>query len=531
MPDVQPSQLMNSVLGKLYDVLANGDDTVPRSDDNFLSWASPGMPIAKEELEFLTQGLTGVVKKRAIDEMQPTPPVQSDGTTPPNGQPVQLTGAELEALRGQDTARLYMQAENFARLIDFVPDVAVSNNNQFARLAILNNEGGLADIYRYTLRMSQVAENELPAATKAKIEKFRKLLSVTKMKKDLLTDEETEVTQASPMVVAYNEKLAAYESAALAYNSVRINALTGSDSKAVHEWSQNANILRNRVRAAMSDWVSSGYKNEYEQIAAFIDQVSQRDMALLKQEYRDDLEKARLTGLASGSDFYFSSLVPAGFATTGGWTRFRFASGDFQRYSSSSHNSKQWSASGSGGFMGIGASASHSSSSARRNFDASFNSDSFGLSFEICNIPLVRDWFKRAFLSSRSWRFDQGNVEAKGEMISDGAKPPKGLIPAYPTSLLFVRNLRLELSHTEGLQSFMSQYSSSSTSAGASVAFGPFNIGGSYSRADENGSSQAHHGFKFDNQGISIDGMQIIGFKCHVMPKCPNPLPEIKNWV
>ena len=29
MPDVLPSELMSSVMGKLYDVLTNGDDTVP----------------------------------------------------------------------------------------------------------------------------------------------------------------------------------------------------------------------------------------------------------------------------------------------------------------------------------------------------------------------------------------------------------------------------------------------------------------------------------------------------------------------
>ena len=41
----------------------------------------------------------------------------------------------------------------------------------------------------------------------------------------------------------------------------------------------------------MNDWVSNGYKNDYEQIAAFIDQVMQRDMALLKQEYHDELRE------------------------------------------------------------------------------------------------------------------------------------------------------------------------------------------------------------------------------------------------
>jgi len=57
--DVLPKELMNSVLGKLYDVLANGDgDVVPPSDDNYLAWLSVGVPYPAEELDFLSEGLT-----------------------------------------------------------------------------------------------------------------------------------------------------------------------------------------------------------------------------------------------------------------------------------------------------------------------------------------------------------------------------------------------------------------------------------------------------------------------------------------
>jgi len=57
--DVLPEELMNSVLGALYDVLTNGDDLAPKSEDNYLSWMSVGMSFPKEELEFLSTGLTG----------------------------------------------------------------------------------------------------------------------------------------------------------------------------------------------------------------------------------------------------------------------------------------------------------------------------------------------------------------------------------------------------------------------------------------------------------------------------------------
>ncbi|MGZ8821772.1 MAG: hypothetical protein ACXWX1_10690 [Aeromicrobium sp.] len=533
MAEVMPSQLMNSVLGKFYDILTNGDDTVPPSEDNFFSWATPGIPVDATEFDFLTQGLTGVVKKEAIAELAaPVPVPAGGGEAPAPSGGVELTPALLEQLRATDTAQLYQEAENFARLVDFVPDVASATNDGMARLAVMNNEGGLSDIYQYTLRMSQVAQTELPQETKDKIEKFRQLLTTSVKKKNLIDDSETEVLEPSTLTKSYNEKLAAYEDAALQYNSRRIDALTASDSAAVHFWGMNANILRNRVKAAMADWVSAGYKNDYEAIAAFIDQVMQRDMALLKQQYRDDLEKARLTGLASGSDFFYTSLAPGNFAKSGGWTKFTFSSSSFDSQVNTSYSTKQWKAEAHGGFMGIfGGGGGGGASESKNEYNSTFKSDRFNLSFEIAQLPIIRDWLKLAYLLSRSWRFDQNNPEAKGEVISDGAKPPKGKMPAIPTSIIFVRNLVLDFGEATGFTDFVAQNSSSSAEVGGSASWGPFSLGGSYSRSSASGSTNRHQGFETSSQGISVNGMQIAGFKCHVLPKSPDPLSTIEKWI
>src|SRR6059058_3593405 len=70
MPDVMPHEIANSIMGKLYDVLTNGDETVPKSEDNFFSWCTPGIPMDPSDFEFLQQGLTGVVKKKDVDTMR-----------------------------------------------------------------------------------------------------------------------------------------------------------------------------------------------------------------------------------------------------------------------------------------------------------------------------------------------------------------------------------------------------------------------------------------------------------------------------
>lgn len=540
MSAIEPSMLANSIVARIYDVLTSGDDTVPKSEDNFFSWCTPGIPVDSKDFEFLTQGFTGVVKKAALDEMRSvTEGPAGDQAGEQSGEPKtsqpELTPELLERLRAQDSARLYMQAENFARLVDFVPDLASLSNNQFARLSVMNNEGTLSDRYEYILRMSQVMQSELPAKTKEKIEKFRKLLTVTKTKINLIDDSVTEVTVPSPMVEMYNEKLKAYEDAALEYNARRIDALAADNSKAVHYWAMNANILRNRVKNAMMDWVNSGYKNDYEQIAAFIDQVMQRDMAMLKQQYRDDLEKARLTGLASGSDFYYTAVVPGNFLNTAGWTNFTFSASDFNRYRNSSYNYSQSVTRGGGGgifgFFGIGGSGSSSNSSGQSQTHVSFNSEHFSMGFKIAQVPIVRPWLKTAFLMSKAWRFDQNNPESKGEMVSDGGKPAKGLIPAYPTTLIMIKDLWLSLSKSSGFEDLLRSYESSSASGGGFLSLGPFHLGGSHAQSSGSGRRSSSYHYDSATQTMNVPGAQVIGYKCHIFPKSPDPLATITNWV
>ncbi len=466
-----PHDLANSIMGKFYDVLTNGDETVPKSADNFFSWCTPGIPVTTKDFEFLTQGFTGVVKPEAVKTMRDA----TAGGTGEDGKSQGLTPAQLDSLRAQDTSKLYMQAEALSRIVDFIPEVAKMNNEQFAKFAVMNDEGTLSEIYERTLKFSQVAQSQISDDEKKKIEHFRSLLDTTTEKTDLITGDKVQVSGPSPLVQIYHQKMAAYDDAALEYNSHRIDGLAGDDPKAVSYWAINAHILRDKVKAAMDDWITSGYKEQYEEIAAYIAQIEGRDLTLLKQEYVDDLDKAKLTGLASGSDFYYSALVPGDFAESAGWTGFTFGSSDVQRYANSSFHSSGWQQQAAGSFFGIfGGGESSSSSSAKQEFHNSFNTDSFSLSFEIAQIPIVRPWFKSSYLVSKTWRFDTGTpLFTKNDMLSDGGSPPKGFIPAYPTTIIFIRNLRLTLDKSSGFADYIAQQTSSSAGGGGVVAFGP----------------------------------------------------------
>ncbi|MBN3815414.1 hypothetical protein G3N57_01790 [Paraburkholderia sp. Se-20369] len=532
MPEIEPSVMANGVMAKLYDVLTNGDDTVPKSEDAFFSWMTPGVPMDPSEFAFLTQGFTGVVKRTAVDTMR----AATDGTPPSSGgatptPPPALTQPQIDALMAQDSAQLLQQAENLSRLLDFIPDVTSSTNKQFARMSVANNDGTLSDVYDFTLRMSQVMSAELPDDLKAKIEKMRGLLQVVTKKKDLITDEETEVSEASPLQKAYFEKMAAYDDAALEYNARRIDAMDATNQHAIHDWAVNSNIYRNKVRAAMADWVANGYKDDFEKISAFIEQVTRRDMSLIKQEYLEDLERARLTGIASGSDFFYTALVPGNFATSSGWTQFGFSAGDFSNHTESNSSSSRWAVSASAGFFGIGAHGGASHSESHAEYHGTFSSESTGMTFEIAQIPIVRPWFRTAFLNSKAWRFDQNNPTTKNDKLSDGGAPPHGLMVAYPMACIFVRNVTLTMSDSSGLSQWMRDQESAAQSGGGGFSFGPFSFGSSASHGSSSSSSSSDWGYRFENNSLHIPGMQLIGFKCHVMPKSPDPDPAITAWI
>lgn len=520
--EVNPSQLANSILGKLYDVLTNGDDTVPKSQNHFFAWATPGIPMDPSDFEFLETGLTGVLRGSDVAQLR------GDATA---GEP--LSDADLDRLRAENSTRHYLQAENLSRITDIVVDATRGTVDALSTINVLNQHGTLTDAYEFTLRMSQVLDAELPADVVAKIARLRGLLTTTKTTKDLITDEEVEVTEPSPLMKAYKDKQAAYETAALEYNNRRIAGLAARTPEDVHFWAMNANILRNKVASAMDDWISAGHKNDVEKIGAYIDQVSQRDMSLLKREYQDDLKKATLTGLSSGSDFVYTALVPGSFATSNGWTGFTLTEGDYNSYANTTQSTDKWKAGGGFSLFGVfGSKGGGGSTTERREFTESFVSNNFGVSFEIAMVQIARPGVHTDFWRKRSWRFDPGQPDAKDEVVSDGAQPPQGLVPAYPVAAIFLRNLTLNIGHNESFQRAYDEIKNSGGGGSGGLFLGGINILGgasasTHKEVHEHGSSGSYNG-----QTVTVPGMQLIGFKCQVNDRrMPDPDPDITAWV
>jgi hypothetical protein len=467
-------EVMSALVGKLYAALTTGDGTAEPDPDDFIAWCTPGLGFQPENLEFATKGLEGA------------------------------TGAE--------TRSLLAQASDFAKLVNLVPDPSGIYNEAQQQTTFDQSGSILWNTYSNALNFSEVASSPLTPAEKAQLEKFSKLLRTTRT--NLVTGAEEAVD--GPVLVAYNDKRRKYISAALAYNLKRIAAINADNPAVVSDWALNAPLYELDVQNARDDWATNGYRNEVNDMRGFIDQVTRRDLTLLKASLLNQLELAKQRDLVSGSDFFFTSFVPGDFAaSTDGWTEFTFSESNYSTYSSYKTNS--WSAGGSAGWGPWSARVKASGSSSSTN--SSVDVGNFNMSFWFTQVPISRPWFSPEFLTSRAWRFRSGLGMSP---LSDGAQPPTGQLVAYPTTAIFIRDVLIDFNE---LHNSASTYTSQ-ISAGGGVSYGPFSLGGSYSRSSGN----QRFNSTMTAQGLKVEGMQLIGFKCAILPVSPNPDPAITDW-
>jgi len=272
------------------------------------------------------------------------------------------------------------------------------------------------------------------------------------------------------------------------------------------------------MEAAYMAWVSQGYKNEYEQMTAYIDQVTSKSMVLYKQDLVNKYKAGLLTSPSDGGmDFYYTTLLPGNFAMSPGWTRFTYYEGDFASHYEK--NTSKWSASGgvSFGLFSIGGSGGGSKVEIAQNQKAT----NFRGEFEFVQIPICRPWYEPGFFFMRAWTLDKlWELNFGDKKVSDGKPKPVGRLVAYPISALFVRNVKLTFDEADSQMRYMKK----EWQAGGKVGWGPFSIGGSYSKGKETRDQKAHQ----EGGSVIVEGMQLIGLINNIIPKCPDPHSDIK---
>lgn len=483
---ITSDDLMKSLLNRLYIVITGGGlEGFPVDTDNFVTWMAPGIPFKDDFFDFAS-----LPPSMALPAAKP-----DEGAT------------EQERQRAEQLWRYAACANEWALLANFVHSAKpLTMTADFHQALYHKTDETLWQVFDETLRMSQVAVSQLTDAEKAKVEKFRNLLSVTTEKVNPITDEKKKVTEDGPVLVLYKEKAKLYSDAYREYKEAEIAFNNAESADAVNRWRFLANNLRQSVSIAWDDWVTNGYKNDVEAMFAYINEVTQRDMATIKANIQEKFRMGLQTG--PNGDFYYTSVVPGDFARSRGWTKFEFGEGSYSHYAE--QESTSWGARGGVhfGLYSVGASAGGSTQTTESNFD----SKNFHMSFEFTQVPIARGWFESGFITGKGWKWSKDYI---GDDLSDGQLPPTGRLVAYPTAALFVRNVVIR---SDSFSANQSTYQSH-LSAGGSFGWGPFSIGGSYTHDDAH--QQANS--RFTNEGLRIEGMQLIGFISHFFPKSPNP--------
>lgn len=396
-------------------------------------------------------------------------------------------------------------AADFSTLVNAIPSIS----GRFVPTAET-----IPDIYAEILRDKQLPEVELTDSEKGRLKAARALLIRDIATIDNPTGGVTQKPADTPLFEKYKELEQAYISAALAYKSIQLDLLYRDDDRAKAEWTVKAPLYRRQVQSAFNNW--SVIKGEIDRALGTIAALAGRGPEPYWQELVQRFENSRLT-TPIGEDFYFTKYFPSKFwdaAHASGWTRFTMTHNEVHEINEKSDMSASVGGGWGAGLWNVSASGSYSEQKTY------FKSDTNNVSVDvkITMVPLRRTWLDATVFSNRAWRLDR-NIN--NSVYSDGALPPTGTMPAMATGMILARELKLgiDMATTEN-SSFASQLQ-----AKASGGWGPFSIKGNYSR----NTSRSTHDYVHSSAGIESAGMQIIGFVCQHLPKCPNP-DETLNW-
>jgi len=142
--------------------------------------------------------------------------------------------------------------------------------------------------------------------------------------------------------------------------------------------------------------------------------------------------------------------------------------------------------------------------------------DSLSFSVQLKRVAVTRPWLDANLLASHTWRL-MGSAGFARVSTGNLQDPDPGVMPLLVTGLILARNflMRAKTGHGDG-QAHLGQ-------DGLPMAVGPFALG---NRARTGGPLRPQV-FRSDEElAIRMEGVQIIGFLCEVVPPSPSPDPK-----
>lgn len=261
----------------------------------------------------------------------------------------------------------------------------------------------------------------------------------------------------------------------------KLDAKFSKDPADLARWQAQEPLLRARVEAAHRDWVAKGYKSEVEEAHAIIAQLTSRAPLLAWRDWTDRFESYQRSGF--DLTYWHTHLSPAGIHDEQAglqWMQLDLTTAEIE-------------ASASGGeAAAVGAPA---------------EPPVLHLSVELARARVVRPWMDPALFRSRIWKLDHG------EPLSDGGRPPRGRLVAYVSAVILARKLDALLVDATAGRALLAR---GQAEGDAAPSLGCFSLEG----ASVDRSCGA----------IRAPGMQIIAYLCQLLPRSPDPDPELR-WI
>ncbi|WP_223607130.1 hypothetical protein [Chryseobacterium sp. OSA05B] len=522
--EAKTNSLMSMLLKQVYDTVTNGGNPEHLGTDDFIAFDPVGITLSEDTFDYALNGLFGDA---------PSPKPMLDGTGKPildaNGNPKVDMEAYQTALSNSKFKK-YLQMEQFAAMTDAIPSQLppLTADGKGRAITIMNDsQKRVSKVYEDLLQWSVVVDTDFDKKTEKKLDSLRDKLFKIKKVKNPDFDENAPVddfnkpelihTFVAPTYAKYVEYQMKYYDIVDANNEIRTAADNG-DPDAMAKVSIDGKNMKKREEASLKAWQSLGYKEAVERIQNYLSEIEEKHMLVIKKRIQAEFRNSQRTRILDYTNY--SPCIPVAanaLRESKGWPEISISQGKANYdYSKTIHN---WGAAGgfSMGLFSIGAKAGG------KNEKTQIKSDytSMDISFKIGKVRVERGWFNQQFIESKYWKLhEQSPQTLNGDMISDGKG--KGLMPSIITELIIAKDVSFNFKDSSSAYT----EAKNSVSAGGAVGIGPFVIGGNYSYDNQNVKSS----YEWEGKKLTSTGIYIIGYKCHIVPKSPNPNPEIKKW-
>ena len=335
---------------------------------------------------------------------------------------------------------------------------------------------------------------------------------LTAKEKAELRDIESEIAALQPKYDLYASR---YDDAAEAYE--------GELSKQNPNQATLARLLR-AMNSARNNWETLGRKSYFDN--NLIGRAWQLQTGNPSGEWiklRNTFQNA--TKIAPVGQYQTTLLNPSisTWNTSAGWASFARTVTDTETHSYSSSTS--WSG-GMGARWGLFNSVSVGANGSKTVNHEVSDVTTINVSFDYLRCRIVRPWLKSDLFANRDWTWIQPNMfrylSDGGNLFTKPSVRPIGTLPFLATSIVVVKNVKLQADFSHSDQ----QTIKTSISGSASAGFGCFSVRGSY-RQD---TTQVDIKATFDGTTLLIPNPQVIGHLGVLLPKSPSPDKTQKYW-